>query len=172
MTLIVGPQKWYQVCSGLVTAVVDGLSNTVTRACVVPGAIAWDAADCGQLAVSLGQVNPSNDFPATETLPLGNCTPALEIADIVIQVVRCVPGIGEAADQLGGLAPTCEELDGAAQVVTQDSHELMVSVTNYLQTLRNTVSAIDYITGPTVVMGPEGGIVGNEMRVQVGLPYG
>lgn len=172
MTVLTGPLKWYTVCAGLNDAVSSGLSNPVSRACVVPGAIAWDAGECGLLAVSLAQVNPSNEFPITESVPLGNCTPALEVAEIVLQVMRCAPGIGEASDQLGALAPPCEDLDASAQVTTQDAHEILVAVTNYLNGLRYGVTVIDWLPGSIVTVGPEGGVVGNEMRVMVGLPYG
>lgn len=172
MSLFVGPLKWYEVASGLLAAVESGLSESVARACVVPGAIAWDAGDCGMLAVSLAVASPSNDFPATETGSLGNCTPALEVAEFVIQVMRCAPGIGEAADQLGGLAPACEDLDASAQTTTRDAHEIMLAVIGYLNEIRSNVSIIDYVVGAVQTMGPEGGVVGNEMRCQVGLPYG
>lgn len=172
VTLFVGPLKWYNIASGLLEAVNSGLSEAVTRASVVPGAIAWDAGDCGLLAVSLATAVPSNDFPNPETTSLGNCTPALEVAEFVIQVMRCAPGIGEAADQLGGLAPPVEDLDASARTTTQDAHELMLAVIGYLNEIRYDVSAIDYVVGPVTTMGPEGGVVGNEMRCQVGLPYG
>jgi hypothetical protein len=172
VTLIVGPTKWYQVAAGLRDAVYAGLSTVPSRYGVVPGAIAWDAGDCGLLAVSVAQVLPSNDFPVQETISLGNCTPALEVAEIVIQVIRCAPGIGEASDQLGALAPPTDDLDSSAQLIATDAHELMVSALSYLNGLRLDSSVYDYVTGGATVMGPEGGVVGNEMRVQVGLPYG
>lgn len=172
MTILTGPLKWYTVCSGLCTAVYNGLSETPARACVVPGAIAWDAGECGLLAVSLVQVNPSNEFPITETASLGNCTPALEVAEIVLQVMRCAPGIGEASDQLGGLAPSCDDLDASAQVTTADAHEILVAATTYLNGLRYDLEVIDWLPGSVATVGPEGGVVGNEFRVMVGLPYG
>lgn len=172
MTILTGPLKWYTVCAGIVDAVNTALSNPVARACVVPGAIAWDAGECGLLAVSLVQVNPSNEFPVTETTSLGNCTPALEVAEIVLQVMRCAPGIGEASDQLGALAPACEDLDASAQVTTTDAHEILVAVTTYMNGLRYGVTVIDWAPGSVVTMGPEGGVVGNEMRLMAGLPYG
>lgn len=172
MTLIQGPAKWYTVAAGLRDTVYAALSTQPARYGVVPGAIAWDAGDCGLLAVSVAAVQPSNDFPVPETTSLGNCTPALEVAEVVIQILRCAPGIGEASDQLGALAPPTDDLEASALLVATDAHEMMVSVLGYLNGLRQDSSIYDYVAGGAQVMGPEGGVVGNEMRVQVGLPYG
>lgn len=170
--MIAGPLKWYTVAEGLVTAVQAALTTPVGRACVVPGAIAWDSGDCGLLAASIVRVSPSNEFPVIETMPLGNCAPVLEVAEIVLQVMRCAPGIGEAADQVGALAPDCADLDASAQEVQTDTYWIMKSVTAYLVGLRDSGQIIDYFQGDAVIMGPEGGVVGNEMRILAGLPYG
>src|SRR5690606_3936094 len=104
--VISGELKWYTVASRLEQAAYNALTDTPDRHGVVPGAIAWDACDCGMLAVSIAQVYPSETFPDPQAAPVGACQAPWEVAEVVVQIIRCAPN---AEGQ--SLYPTAAALD-------------------------------------------------------------
>jgi hypothetical protein len=165
--VISGELKWYTVASRLEQAAYNALTDTPDRHGVVPGAIAWDACDCGMLAVSVAQVYPSEDFPAPQAAPVGACQAPWEVAEVVVQIIRCAPN---AEGQ--SLYPTAAALDASAQQVARDAHQALTAVALELCEMSEARDIADYLVRPQVAQGPTGGCVGTELRALVSLPRG
>jgi hypothetical protein len=162
--VITGPLKWYTVAEQLRQAVHAELTTTPDRSGVVPGAIAWDECDCGILAVSVAQVYLSETFPDPANNKLGNCDAPYEVAEVVVQVVRCAPN---PEDQL--TAPTVAELDASAQEVLRDAYEILRATSIKLCEMNAARDISDFLLRPLTAQGPSGGCVGNELRAFVAL---
>lgn len=160
---------FHTVAQALVDAVKDRLVNTAAgvpaRACVVPGAIAWDACECGQLAVALDRMYTSDRFPE-ETFAVQPCNAAYLVGEFVIQVIRCAPN-PEGMDT----TVSCPRLEASAQTVSLDAFETLTAVICTLRDMRTANEIDDYQVRPLSMQGPEGGCVGSEMRALVGVTY-
>jgi hypothetical protein len=165
-----GAMKYYSIASTLVTTIQDLLTSDVDRACVVPGTIPWDACDCGMLAVSVGSVYLTNDFPEPEGLPYGNCPPVMEGTEIVIQIIRCAPSPSAGASST--IYPSEGAQQTAAQILASDAYAVLSGTTNLMCQLKGDDAIWDYVVGPVSPQGPEGGCVGVELRVAVAMPRG
>lgn len=162
--MITGELKWYTVASALEQAVYDALTDEPQRHGVVPGAIAWDACDCGMLAVSIAQVYPSETFPAPHAAPVGACDAPYEVAELVVQVIRCAPN---AEGQ--NLWPSVAALDASARQVARDAYETLRAVSIKLCEMNEQRDISDFLVRPQVTQGPQGGCVGTELRALVQL---
>jgi hypothetical protein len=166
MPMISGELKWYTVASRLEQAIYAKLTVTPDRHSVVPGAIAWDACDCGLLAVSVGTIYPTEQFPNPAQARVGNaCDAPWEAAEIVMQIVRCAPN----PDDVGN-PPTTADLDASAREVLRDAYEMMRAVSTTLCQMNKDREISDYLMRSLTPQGPSGGCVGNELRAVVSLP--
>jgi hypothetical protein len=166
MPMISGPLKWYTVASRLEQAIYAELSVTPARHGVVPGVIAWDACDCGLLAVSVGQTYPTEQFPNPAQARVGNaCDAPWEAAEIIIQVVRCTPCPDD-----NGNPPKVAALDTSAQEILRDAYEMMRAVSTTLCQMNEGREISDYLMRALVPQGPSGCCGGNELRAVVSLP--
>lgn len=164
--MITGALKWYTVASTLEQAVYAELTTKPVRHSVVPGAIAWDECDCGLLAVSVARVFLTETFPDELARRVGNaCDAPWEVAEIVIQVVRCAPNPDDPLT-----APTTDELDASAQDVLRDAYEMLRAVSVKLCEMNKARDIADFMLRPLTAQGPSGGCVGNELRAYVSLP--
>jgi hypothetical protein len=164
--VITGPLKWYTVAETLRAAVHAELTTTPARSSVVPGAIAWDECDCGLLAVSVAQVFLTETFPDQLSRRVGNaCDAPWEVAEIVIQVVRCAPNPEDTVTP-----PTTGALDTSAQELLRDAYEMMRAVSVKLCEMNKAREISDFMMRPLTAQGPTGGCVGNELRAYVALP--
>lgn len=163
--MITGPLKWYTVATTLEAAVYAELTTKPDRHSVVPGAIAWDACDCGLLAVSVARIYLSDAFPAPLTAKTGACDAAWEVGEYVVQLIRCAPN----PESLENPAPTTAALDASAQEILTDAYELLKSVSETLCQMNKDRDIIDFFLNPLTAQGPSGGCVGNEVRFLVGL---
>ena len=164
--MITGPLKWYEVASRLEAAIYEALTVTPARHGVVPGAIAWDECDCGLLAVSVGPIYPTEQFPNPALARVGNaCDAPWETAEIVMQIVRCAPNPNDNVD-----APTVAELDASAREILQDAYEMMLAVSTTLCQMNKARDIADYAMRTLTPQGPAGGCVGNELRAFVSFP--
>lgn len=164
--MITGPLKWYTVASTLEQAMYVELTTKPDRHSVVPGAIAWDECDCGILAVSVGTIYPTEQFPTPATTRIGNsCDAPWEAAEIVMQVVRCAPNPDDPMT-----APTTAALDASAREVLRDAYEMMRATSIKLCEMNQAREISDYLMRPLTPQGPSGGCVGNELRAVVSLP--
>lgn len=162
--MISGPLRWYTIASRLEQAAYAELTDKPDRHGVVPGAIAWDACDCGMLAVSIAQVYPSETFPAPQTAPLGACQAPYEVAELVVQIIRCAPN-----PEGQQLWPSMPALDGSAQLVAQDAYETLRAVSLELCGMSEQRDISDYLIRTQVAQGPSGCCVGTELRALVSL---
>lgn len=167
--MIVGILKWYVVAKACLGAAEANLSLAVDRATVVPGAIAWDACDCGALYVSVGLLYPSENFPEQQTVRdmAQPCMAPYETGEIVLQIMRCAP-----QPQGQNLYPDAADEDIAAQVVRRDAYEVMQAITQLLCDLKDQDQIEDFIIDTQTAQGPGGGCVGTELRFRVGLDRG
>lgn len=165
------------VCVALndVAAEVEGQPGCPCRACLVPGAPAWDSCtdpcgqdgEGGQLTVSIARWWPSVDFPARdqEVRGLRGCAPPpATAAEMVVTLLRCAPTVDER-----GCPPSCEELEAAARTTHVDA----VTIYNALVCcLPSTAGRRGrrFVLGEGKILGPQGGCVGVEQRVTVALP--
>lgn len=164
--MINGPLKWYTVASRLEQAIYAELTVTPARHGVVPGAIAWDACDCGLLAVSVGQIYPTEQFPNPALARVGNaCDAPWETVEIIMQVVRCTPCPDDS-----GNPPTVAALDASAQEILRDAHEMMRAVSTTLCQMNKDREISDYVMRTLTPQGPSGCCGGNELRAFVSLP--
>lgn len=164
--MITGPLKWYTVAEALRQAVHAELTVKPQRSSVVPGAIVWDECDCGLLAVSVGQIYLTEQFPEPLSRRVGNaCDAPWEAAEITVQVVRCAPNPDDPMT-----APTTAELDVCAQEVLRDAYEMLRALSVTLCQMNNDRDISDFMLRPLTAQGPAGGCVGNEARAIVSLP--
>jgi hypothetical protein len=163
--VISGSSKWFDVAKLLDAAVYAELTTKPERHSVVPGAIAWDACDCGMLAVSVGQVYLTDTFPEPMSAVISPaCTAAFEAAEIVVQLIRCAPNPDGQA-----LWPTTAALEVAAQVMAEDAAETMRAAARELCELQRADQIIDHLIGVVDPRGPEGGCVGVQLGLIVAL---
>jgi hypothetical protein len=165
--MISGPLKWYTVAETIRQAIETNLSVPVQRSGVVPGSIAWDECDCGLLAVSVYQIYPSETFPDPLIDPSGNCDASHDVAEIVIQIVRCAP-----QPEGPEFAPAVADLDASSQEILRDAYEMTQAVRETLCAMENDRDIYAWILRPLTSQGPTGACVGNELRVLVGLLRG
>ena len=161
---------FHDISSILVSGIYDSLAGTIggqpDRACVVPGAIAWDQCDCGQLAVSASRWFYSENFPQ-ETGPGTQLTPCMMpylVAEIVIQLVRCMP-----SPEGRNLFVPCSQLTTAARTLTEDAYVVLETTREVLCELRDDDIIVDFTFGEETSVGPEGGCGGVELRAFVGI---
>jgi len=167
MPMISGELKWYTVASRLEQAIYAELTVTPARHGVVPGAIAWDACDCGLLAVSVGMIYPTEQFPAPVAARVGNgCDAPWEAAEIIMQVVRCTP----THDDMTGNPPTVAALDASAQEILRDAYEMMRAASTTLCQMNEDREISDFVMRALTPQGPSGSCGGNELRAVVSLP--
>jgi hypothetical protein len=167
--MINGPLKWYTVAEALRAAVHLALSNKPSRSCVVPGLVAWDECCEGQLAVTVVRTYLSDTFPDPMLSEMSmDCGPAWEVAEISIQILRCAP-----QPQGSDTAPDCTALDASAQEVYRDMSEVMTATALKLcQMERETFEIENQLITSQMMIGPEGGCVGSDLRALIGLPRG
>ncbi|KPI33263.1 hypothetical protein OV450_1351 [Actinobacteria bacterium OV450] len=148
------------------------------RSCLVPGTVSWDSCEdpCGppaqvggQLTVSVARVFPSTSFPSEdrEIRGLRGCTqPTYMAVELVITLLRCVPGPTD-----DGCPPSCEDLAAAAKVLHVDLASVYNALLCCLPQTTTKPGSRRYVIGASKTVGPDGGCVGLEQRVTVGL-YG
>jgi hypothetical protein len=162
----IGTTKFYQAASSVQQAVDSALTNEVDRSGVVPGRVAWDDCPCGLLAVSIGRVYLSDEFPFEKDTVTGNCQAAWEVAELIVQVIRCAP-----QPQDGQLSPTVEALDEAAQIMAADAAETLNALAKWICS-HVQKDIIDGLVLTIEPQGPEGDCVGSEFRLRVAFPRG
>lgn len=138
----------------------------VNRAClIVPGEIAWDECDCGQLAQSITQTYPSNNFPVPvidqRQTP---CGPQMLVVSVLASIVRCVPIISD-----NGASPSCVALEDSAIQLECDRQMLRTGVTCHLRSLRDNYRIHDFTVGNATSIGPQGACAGVDMTYQFGI---
>lgn len=170
---------WSTLAESLLSAAYDRMteSSLITQAglpsrvCVVPGSIAWDECPCGQLAIAVTRTYPSAQFPrelgGDGLTDQTQCGWPYMIADLTVQAVRCAPSPNER-----GEPPSCDALAYSSQIVLADAHAVMAGIRCKLADLESDRTIEDYVIRPTTFIGPQGGCVGSELGLTVGVNYG
>lgn len=143
-----------QVRDGLIAA----NRSDVQRAYVAAGAVAWDDC-CGMLVVAPERVYRSQAFPA-EFADREICDHGWLVLNLVVLLVRCVPVVDDR-----GRAPSQEALDDAYKNLLEDS----AVVWNVLQCM-SMPDDWDKAGLSQQFVGADGGCVGVESRLTVGVP--
>jgi hypothetical protein len=160
-----------ETATALLQCAFDGVDNAgdleINRVCLVPGEIAWDNCQCGQLALSEVRRYPSNNFPLEEVDHTAECGAGYIVVNFLIALTRCVPSSGE-----DGEPPPCDDLSLAALQLFRDMGMLRSAVECCLSSLYDTNQLIAFELGAQEVVGPQGGCVGSTLAVQIGIANG
>lgn len=137
-----------------------GVPNKMRLCYLVPGAIAADSCQCGQLALSIQMWDPSDIFPtsAADSARRAPCGPASMSYRVIASLFRCVPTVNSQ-----GIPPTCDALRAAALVQVADQWVMRKALTDYLCGLKRRYTITDFRVGAAVPLGPEGACGGVEI---------
>jgi len=153
-------------CARVELAATAAGAPDTTRVCAVPGALAWDECQCGQLSGTITRIYRSSQFPAGAQLvsTARGCGPPYVVADMAITILRCAPTVDS-----GSRGPTCDQLEDAARTWFADAFAVRHGVMCCAEDMKvaNTVAA--FALGSQHALGPEGGCVGSELAVSVGM---
>jgi len=167
-----GTTAFYNISSLILTEIDQALQATsfgsVARVCVVPGEFAWDECECGTLAASPQRFFFSDEFPegalGRGLVRTSVCDLPWIVADILFIIARCAP-----QPTSPGLAPPCEDLAAAAQVLLSDASVVMRETARVLCELTANGDIIDYVMGDQITQGPAGACVGTQLQVFVAV---
>lgn len=169
-------EKFHTIAQQILTcaesALEDSVGGPVEFACVVPGQLAWDACQCGQLAVSSVRTFPSVMFPtediASPQARQSHCGHPFLVTEYSVQMIRCAP-----SPQGTEMSVPCEALQESARILHDDAMRVRNRVFCCLRDLYDSTTHMnkitDFLVSGTTFQGPEGGCVGFETRVFVGI---
>jgi len=158
------------VVTGAGQAVYDALVSSPAgqpeRSCLlVPGQIAWDNCDCGQLAQTITIVAQSSTPPAAaDDVRQTACGPPYTVARVTLSLVRCVHVIDD-----NGKPPTCAALLDDAVTLETDRWLARRALVCYLKNLRDTYMIVSFGVGTATSVGPDGGCGGFELGYWIAL---
>lgn len=157
------------VGEAVATALEDTRGGRPKRiAFAVPGQIAWDECDCGQLAQTITSITSAktSNTPSTESAAFA-CGHPLMIVNVTLSLVRCVPGTDEITAT--SIAPTVSTLLGAALTLEEDRTVVRTSLLRHLRTLFDEYKIRDFTIGAATSVGPEGVCGGIEITYTITL---
>jgi hypothetical protein len=150
--------------TGALQCVYDALGDTAAgfpnRFCpLVPGEVAWDDCQCGQLAGTIIDVYYSTNFPAAANdTPQTKCGPPLVAVAASLSLTRCVP-----VPNNNGDAPSCDKLLEAAVTLEIDRFTARTALRCCLKTMYTQMQIANFTIGNSTVVGPEGMCAGFNM---------
>lgn len=139
----------------------------IKRLCVVPGEIAWDECECGQLVVAEQRRYPSNNFPLEEVDHTAECGAPWLCVVFLISLARCVPGV-----TTNGKPPSCAALQASAQQLSLDMGHIRNAVECCLNVAYDNHSVTAYELGAQEIQGPQGNCIETNLMVTVGITNG
>ena len=145
-------------------AVVHTAPWEIARVCVVPGEIAWDDCQCGQIAVAELRRYPSMSFPAEEVNSEDDCGMPWIVVVYTVSLARCAP----MPDQNGN-PPECSAMETAAQQLMDDMLKMQRGIQCCLDTAYNTHTIAAWQIGAQEISGPAGACIETNMQVLVGF---
>ncbi|MCW6003863.1 hypothetical protein K1W54_04600 [Micromonospora sp. CPCC 205371] len=159
------------IVTGIGAAVRDALADTPEgipeRVCLlVPGAIAADACDCGQLALSITRIFQSATFPleATTDQAAAGCPPPVLAATVTVSLFRCAPTVDDDLDP-----PSCDALLASAVGWDTDVAAIRRALACKLGELADQDRIIGYVIGATLPVGPDGACLGADTTITIGI---
>lgn len=167
--MITGPTGFYVVAHTLITEAHNEMVNIgyalLTRVGVVPGDIALDDCECGQLAASVFRWFYTDDFPSEQdTAQFSPCNASFIVGEIRINLARCAP-----QPEGDSLAPDMDVLRDAAITLISEAHTLRNSVMCKLADMERNNDIVSYMMREHATVGPAGACVGSELTVLVAL---
>lgn len=167
--MITGPLGFYTIIKRILDANDIALEDTVggrtDRSCIVPGDIAWDECECGQLAGTISRWFLSDNFPSdrlSDTQVV--CEAAFVVADMTLSLTRCAP-----QPEGESIAPTCPKLDQAARILIEDAYQLRKTTLRELCEMKSDDEISDFVYVDQNSTGPGGLCVGSTIRFLVAL---
>lgn len=160
------------VLDGVLAAVSAALANTTCgvpkRVTYSPGAEqAWDACDCGQLALSVNRRYRSRGFPREATDDLrGSCDDVVITFDCSLSIVRCFPGPDK-----NGSPPRPSAQAAAFACQEEDAYVVWNTTWCYLTQLRDSTPRLvtDFVLNDQPSLGPSGACGGSQLNFKFGL---
>lgn len=167
------------IVTGIAACVCEGLEAAGLAVCNCIGASigppAWDACDCscqngsGQLAayVAPGGIFLSRTFPNVAQWDQSDrkCGPPYVVANINIEIARCVPTISAT-----GKAPSAAAITASALAWNADATAVRQLVGCCLSDMLSSRQIVRFALGATSVLPESGGCAGSSLAVQVALP--
>jgi hypothetical protein len=156
--------------TGALQCVYDALGDTVAgypnRFCpLVPGEIAWDECDCGQLAGTINDIFPAGNFPAAANdTPQTKCGPPLIVVSATLSLVRCVPTVNN-----NGKPPECAKLLESAVTLEIDRFTARRALRCCLNGMYSRLEIANFSIGGASAVGPEGMCAGFIMPFFIGF---
>jgi hypothetical protein len=142
-------------------------AGTPDRVCNVPGLLAWDDCECGVLAVTVDRIYQSATFPnpaSDQQLADVQCSVPYLAVDMTVTVLRCAP-----SPQGRELAPSCDTLAAAALSWFVDMDTVRAALGCCLADLYSADTVLGFALRDTTPAGPDGGCVGSETHLTVGV---
>lgn len=157
----------FEVAQRIVQCAYDAVDHTgaleIKRRGVVPGEIAWDECECGQLVVSEGRRFPSREFPFEELDHSAECGEPWLVVEYTLSLTRCAPQPSK-----NEVAPDIAKLEVAAAQLMKDKGVVRRAVYCCLEALYNDNSIVAFDLGAQETVGPAGRCVGSELIIHVG----
>lgn len=124
--------------------------------------------DCSQLSVHLVDIRPAQIDTQTQSRPHAT-KEAVAVADVMVVLYRCVPGLIEGAPS----APSAGALDGEGKAMAQSAQRLLFGL--MAAALGGTLVPANVLTHPSVLfraaeqITPQAGLAGWRMTMEVKL---
>lgn len=179
MTVNLTRMNFGPIVSGIAACACAGMSEAGLPVCtcigVTIGAQAWDNCDCecsgggrGQLGayIAPGGIYLSRSFPTVATWDQSDrkCGPPYLVANINIEIARCVPSINSDAS-----APSVASINASALAWHDDASALRQIVGCCLTRMLDDKLISRFAIGATSVLPESGGCAGSSLAVQVAL---
>ena len=133
------------------------------RVSLTPGTPADDDCCAGQLAVYVISMYPSNIFP-TQDISTANCGAPYTAVVFGVRITRCGP-----SPDTGGELPSPAELQVAARGIYEDAWAVWTGVRCCLQDWQRLLTPREGVLGIHAFFEPQGGCIGSELQVTVGI---
>ncbi len=139
----------------------------IARKCLVPGDIAWDKCECGQLVISEDRRYGSRTFGVEAPEFEAECgEPVLNI-QCTLSLVSCLPGPDDNGDP-----PSCEDLNVAALQLLKDKNDIRRALMCCLDAAyraNNPASMLGFHIGAQETTGPSGNCGGSDTLFVLGF---
>lgn len=160
------PLGHYVNVTGIAECIVERLEATTAgapnRVCIYPGEVAWDACECGMLALTTTQIFPSNSFPAMGADMISDCGYSYMVANLEITMLRCIPQ-GD-----GKRSPTCAQLGDATRTQYDDAFAVWQGTLCCLKLLKQNHFVQEFTLNTQTFVGPQGMCGGSLLNVSLG----
>lgn len=166
MTTVYTSLNHYVNVTGIAECITERLATTEAgvpnRVCIYPGDVAWDACECGMLALTTTRITPSSSFPPGGPEVIIDCGIPYLVASLEISILRCIP-LG--TDKR---PPTCAQLGTATRIQYEDAFAVWQGTLCCLRTMRDTGFVQEFSMGVQTFIGPQGGCGGSTLNVDLG----